>query len=264
MSLEPPTNQRNITDDVTCLVADELIGPAQGGAQHPIVGQHDDVLDIAAQGEAALPQPRHLALEPEGTRPGDFPTEAVGVDGPLAGLPPDDWVIPVHADGKPEFVGRRHTVRCTAHAQYKGCAHHKGDGIPGLLAHPTGLEGVQPRLERSIQNRQFRPVHFDSDVVQAECEGGGEEMLHGIDGVIALTKPGAPLGGADAMGTRGHCRRLAAVLYEGDAAAGRPRPADDAAGDAGMKGDPGERDLAFQRAPRHRGDVAPRGARARR
>ena len=88
--LEPPANQRNVADDVAGLVADELIGPAQRGAHHAVVGEDDDVLDVAAQGEAALPQPGHLALEAEGARPGDLPPEAVGVDRPLAGLPPDD------------------------------------------------------------------------------------------------------------------------------------------------------------------------------
>ena len=68
------SDQRQVTDDIENLVADEFVVKTQR-VQHAGVADHDRILERAAESKTVLPQPLHFLEEAEGARRGDVVRE---------------------------------------------------------------------------------------------------------------------------------------------------------------------------------------------
>ena len=261
--LDPPAHQPEIAQDVTGLVAHELIGPAQRAAEDVGVREHHRRGRRGALEQAAAPQGFHFAGEAEGAGSGEVLPEGIEVDVPGAGLPADERVTPLDGGGEPERGRRGDDVGRVAfgHGERRNDPERGGLSLQGIDA--GALEQLQVRGEGTVQNRRLRPVELDHQIVQLQRHHRSQQVLNGVDGGFAAADRGAPLGGLDlAYPGRDFGTRFEVDAPKHDALARRAGPAGDPGAYAGVQADPGDLRCGRDRPPRHRCSALSRGPRA--
>ena len=95
-----------VADAVEHLVADELVGKAQALlVQHPVLADHDRVLERAAERQAARPQLLDPLGEAEGAGARDLGLEVVGAEAHLQRLAVDQRMVELDLAVDLEAVG---------------------------------------------------------------------------------------------------------------------------------------------------------------
>jgi hypothetical protein len=80
VSLDAPANQGEVSQDVSCLVPDELVWPAKLATYKPILGQDESGFNRGTKRQAASTKRVGLSQKAEGTRLRQFPAKAGGCD----------------------------------------------------------------------------------------------------------------------------------------------------------------------------------------
>ena len=173
--------ERQVADRVEDLVAHELVLEAQLVVEDAGLADHDRVLEAAAERQAALAQELHLAQEAEGARRCDLLGEAARRHPQRERLVPQQRVVEADRVADLEVLARDEP-------RALGAVNHL-DGLldPQQLARHR--ERPQPRLVQqdhegrraAVEHRDFRAVHLDAHVVDAEARERRQQVLDRAD-----------------------------------------------------------------------------------
>ena len=100
--LDAATDQGQVTQDIPCFVAHELVGPTQRPTDEPILGEDESGFHGCAQRQAPSPKRVGLAQKPEGARRGQLTGKSRRGDVVGAGLSADERMIPLDRRRQPE------------------------------------------------------------------------------------------------------------------------------------------------------------------
>ena len=208
-------------------MAHELVFEAQAlRVHHPVLGEHDGVVERGAESEAARPQALHVGEEAEGARPGDLAAEDVGIDLGGEALAADKRIGEVDLDLDAPALMRQELGEGMAHLD----AHRLLD--PDVTPRrrqsldPGLVDRVDEGLGAAIHHRHFRAVDLDQAVVDLEGAERRHQVLDGRDRGAGDADRGAQVGAGDET-MIGRDLLIPAVIeigpVEGDAAVGLGR-----------------------------------------
>src|SRR5687767_4482292 len=154
--------EREVADDVEYLVADELVGAAQGLlVEHPVGREHDGVVERAAADEVGAPERLDLLGEAEGAGRGNLAGEAFGVERVEAVVLAADERVP-EVDRAVYLAALEGLDRDAALAllDRDAPAHAQGPPRGGLLDHTGALDHLREGVGRAVHDGQFEVVNF--------------------------------------------------------------------------------------------------------
>ena len=177
--------QREIANRVEQLVADEFVVEAKPFRVHNAAGVHNErVVHRSAAAEAGGAHGFDVGQEAERARVGDVVQEGFRRQLHAAALHADGGIG--EADGDVEIeaveaVRRQQRRALGAHAHFdrlKNADH----ALRRVLLFQAGVQQhLHERRGRTVEDRHFRAVHFDDQVVDAQAGAGRHQVLDGRD-----------------------------------------------------------------------------------
>ena len=172
--------EREIADEVEHLVANEFVGKAQASVLHAVAAEDDSVFRRGAADESHVAQHALVFAEAEGARGGDL--RAVGI-----GREIDREILAMDGRGEVDLVGDAVAVagidadELVVLTNFDLAQDAEVFAAAPLDLDANALEGFDIRKRAAVENGELEVVELDDDVVDADADAGGEQMLGGGD-----------------------------------------------------------------------------------
>jgi glutamate carboxypeptidase len=230
VALDAAASECEVADEVKDLVADELVGKAERAVLDRSVGDDDGARVGCAADEAHVAQLGLVFLEAEGAGRGNKTGVVAGFEiaaeaGEADGRRKVDGVVDAVALAGVDAD----ELRALADLDLFEDAEVLAAAALGLEA--DALEGFHVRQRRPVEDGKLEVVHLDDDVVHAEADERGEQVLGGRDEDRPTHERGGVADPGDVAAVGGDLEAVQVRPAEDDAGAGRR--SDQAHGDFG-------------------------------
>ena len=216
-------HQGEVADDVENLVPDELVLEPQRGVQDARLTQYHRVVERAAERQPLLAEHLDLPQEAEGARRRDLVDKCLFAHPQRAHLMPQQRVIEADAVGHAEMIGGIQGDPLAAARKLDGP--HDLHESPRLLQRRNAgfVHQVHERRRAAVHDGHLGLIQLDDDVVDAEADERGEQVLDGLYRRIVLRQTGRVVNARHAVDPRRNFQAAQVEPPEDDAVIGRRR-----------------------------------------
>ena len=192
-------------------------GHRVGRADHPILVQHDRVVERRALDQPHAAQRLDLVDEPERPRRRELLRERLA----RHAIRQPCW-RPIVACGKSIVtLSSRSSDGCTSYVDSPSVSVNEFRTVrystsPGVVGDPGADQRFDERRRAAVHDRRLGGVEMDLQVIDAAPRDGREHVLHGVHGDGILTQLRAPLGEHGVVGERRNPRLARKIRSEKD------------------------------------------------
>ena len=175
-----PAGQGEIAHAIHRFVPHELVRPSERGVDHAGVAEHDRVGSGRTPNQSLCSELVYLVHEAKGAGRRQVPAEGGLIDNVSSLLTPDQRVREIDRDLQSQ-------VRCRVGLVDRRAVNHADRlsqfqilGRLDALRHPGAHEGIEKWAGASVEDRRFRSVHVDDQIVDLRRHHGREHVLHRV------------------------------------------------------------------------------------
>ncbi len=244
-------NERQIADQIECLVASEFVRKAQRAIHDAIVGKDNGVIERAAADQAHGAKRFDVALKAKSSCASEQLPEAVREHNHFNLLLTDERMRKIHVTLNAKFVGRIDADAAILFYHFYGFHNFEVAAATTQAADAGLFEKLEKRLSGTIEDGDFNRVDVDKDVVDTRRVDRGEKMF-GRGEKDALLHQAGGIADAGYVATAGLDGKIVQIgTTKDDARVGRGRKESNMAKNSGVKADAFGRNLMLNRSLKH-------------
>src|SRR5581483_3038886 len=232
-----PPDEREITEQVEDLVANELIAEAELAVHDTLIIEHDAVFDRPAARQTGSAKLLDIAHETEGARRCDLLQEVVVIEVELHRLAADDRMVEIDLvlENQPVCRGNSNTFIAIDDLDRLLDPQHRNLGAE--RTDTGGVDEMHERKRAAVDDRNFGTIDPDVDIGDPARHDRGEKMFDGANRYVVLTDRGRVIESSGRSLESGNAKAVEIRTDESDSASSGSGVQRDFRVDAGVKSD---------------------------